>query len=96
METEKNIFEGLDLEICKPLNTFCCSCYFEKEQIKEDVRKEMRMEFFNVYSKNELFYQKYVSELKTKIKIKELEINVLLDTLQKTTAIAQVLYEKTK
>jgi len=42
-----------------------------RERIKQEMRLELRKEFFDVYINNELFYQKYVFHLNEVIREKD-------------------------
>ena len=46
-------------------------------QIRAEVKMELRQEFYNVYVKNELFYQNYIKNLLLVIKEKDKQIELL-------------------
>jgi len=59
----------------------------ERKKLKEQLRMELRQEFVNVYSKNELFYRTQFLQLNQIIDEKNKEIHKLLD-------ITKILSEK--
>jgi hypothetical protein len=68
---DMSIFDDLpDLEYKKTIIK-------DEFQIRAEVKIELRQEFYNVYVKNELFYQNYIKNLLLVIKEKDKQIELL-------------------
>jgi hypothetical protein len=92
-----SIFENIgDLEYknssCS--DTFIYDLIQDEQRIRNEVKSEMRQEFYNVYIKNELYYQKYVSQLSKMIEEKEKTEKSLVDILKDTTKLCKRLQEE--
>ena len=78
--------------------------YFKSDSFDDDIfnssfnvhqiKKEMKQEFYDVYIQNELFYKEKFNKLNKIIDDKNKHMTILLDTLNKTSGIAQQLQEE--
>jgi hypothetical protein len=59
------------------------AAFTERYLFEQQIREEMRKEFIDVYSKNELYYQNFVKQLSETIKEKDQTIRILVELLNK-------------